>query len=325
MAQIEIVIPRAGSVATGNRATARTWAGILKGLGHEVTLSEGTTDFAGDLLIAVNAVKCRPAVVDYRTRRPDGLLVVCLSGTDINGEGGEALAATLAEADRLVVLQEKSLARVPPAFHAKARVIRQGVTWIPRPSARDDDRFRVCVVGHLRAVKDPLRAAWAARLLPADSRIEVVQVGAALDEDLGRAARDEMSENPRYRWLGQVSPEEAHRLIADSDLMVLSSHSEGGPRVVSEASVAGTPIVSTRIDGVTGLLGIDYPGYFEVGDTAGLAALLSRAETDPSFLEALTAGVAKVAARFDPRREREAWRSLLSELTLQDEPNSEPE
>ena len=60
--------------------------------------------------------------------------------------------------------------------------------------------------------------------------------------------------------------------------------------------MAGTPIVATRIDGVTGLLGDDYPGYFAVEDTEGLAALLSRAETDPDFLAALTEGVVNSGA-----------------------------
>ena len=72
-------------------------------------------------------------------------------------------------------------------------------------------------------------------------------------------------------------------LIASSRLMVMSSLFEGGARVVGEAMVHGTPVISSRIDGVVGLLGDDYPGYFLPGDTAELAALLNRFETDPGF------------------------------------------
>ena len=44
--------------------------------------------------------------------------------------------------------------------------------------------------------------------------------------------------------------------------MVLSSLAEGGPGVVGEAVVDGTPILASRIDGVTGL-GIYADGMVE--------------------------------------------------------------
>src|SRR2546429_4290766 len=37
--------------------------------------------------------------------------------------------------------------------------------------------FRSCVIGHLRAVKDPFRAALAARSLPRSSRVRILQMG----------------------------------------------------------------------------------------------------------------------------------------------------
>ena len=57
--------------------------------------------------------------------------------------------------------------------------------------------------------------------------------------------------------------------------MVLSSLSEGGANVISEAVAAGVPVLASRIDGSVGLLD-DYPGYFPVRDTAALARLLER-------------------------------------------------
>jgi glycosyltransferase involved in cell wall biosynthesis len=67
--------------------------------------------------------------------------------------------------------------------------------------------------------------------------------------------------------------------------MVLSSLSEGGANVMSEAVAARVPVLATRIDGSIGLLGRDYPAYFPVGDTEALARLLNRIETDAAFLE----------------------------------------
>jgi glycosyltransferase involved in cell wall biosynthesis len=243
------------------------------------------------------------------------VVVVCLSGTDINEDGGEVLRASMADADRLVILQEQALKRVPAEFHAKTRVIVQGVTPRVGPVVKDhDERFVVCVVGHLRDVKDPLRAAYASRLLEEDSRIEVRQAGSILEENYVELVKEEQEINPRYRWLGELSSEEVRRLIVESDLMVISSRSEGGPRVVGEAVVEGTPVLSSRIDGVSGLLGESYPGYFPVGDTEALAELLAKVESDASFREDLRLGIEKVAPLFDPRREKEAWETMLREL-----------
>ena len=62
---------------------------------------------------------------------------------------------------------------------------------------------------------------------------------------------------------------------------------EGGANVVSEALAAGVPVLCSRISGSIGLLGEDYSGYFEVGDTAGLTELMLKCEQDKSFLTLL--------------------------------------
>ncbi len=66
---------------------------------------------------------------------------------------------------------------------------------------------------------------------------------------------------------------------------------EGGANVLSEALAASVPILATRIPGSVGILGPEYPGYFPVGDTEALAALLWRAETDRDFRAALRAHI----------------------------------
>ena len=63
-------------------------------------------------------------------------------------------------------------------------------------------------------------------------------------------------------------------------------------------------MLSSRIDGSVGLLGPRYPGYFRVGDTRALAALLLRAETDPAFYAELRRGVRRLARLVRPARER---------------------
>jgi len=62
---------------------------------------------------------------------------------------------------------------------------------------------------------------------------------------------------------------------------------EGGANVLSEAITASVPVLASRIDGNVGILGVDYPGYFDVGSTRELAQLLIRAETSPEYLAEL--------------------------------------
>ena len=81
--------------------------------------------------------------------------------------------------------------------------------------------------------------------------------------------------------------------------------------MISEAIVAGAPVVASRIAGNVGLLGADYPGYFEVGDTAALAGLLLRAETDYTLIAELKSRCETLSANFDPASERRAWSDLI--------------
>jgi glycosyltransferase involved in cell wall biosynthesis len=174
--------------------------------------------------------------------------------------------------------------------------------------------FNVSVLSHLRPVKDPMRAALAARLVPRESRIRILHVGRALTPSMASRARAEEARNPRYRWLRERSHAQALALLARSRLLVLSSKLEGGANVIGEAAVCGVPVLASRIDGSIGLLGEDYPGFFTVGDTRALAQLLYRAETDESYYEELKRRIVRIAPLFDPRRERMAWRKLLAEL-----------
>ena len=84
--------------------------------------------------------------------------------------------------------------------------------------------------------------------------------------------------------------------------------------MLSEAIAASVPIIASRIDGNVGILGTDYPGYFDVGDTAQLAGVLIRAETSPAFLAELRWWINRRALLVDPAGEEQAWSDLIEEL-----------
>ena len=166
-------------------------------------------------------------------------------------------------------------------------------------------------MGHLRPVKDPLRTALAARLLPAASRIQVLHLGGALSEEMATEARSEAARNRRYHWLGELSRSEALGVLSRCRLLSLTSELEGGANVIVEAVTSGVPVIASRICGNVGMLGRDYDGYFAVGDVGELSALLARVSTDESFLEHLRQQCAQRAPLFAPAREAAEVNALI--------------
>ena len=312
--RITIVTPARAGTTHGNRVTAIRWAGMLEQLGHRVSLRQTFDDQPADLLIALHARRSYASIKRFHRQSPGSPIVLALTGTDVYRDLKRDPRAkeSLALAQRIVVLQPKALEQLDDSFRAKARVIYQSVERIDRQPAGQN--FDVCVIGHLRAVKDPFRAALAARLLPAESRIRIRQVGGAMTAAMAKRAQAEADRNHRYEWLGELTRSRTRRILVRSQICVLSSRMEGGANALSEAIVAGVPVLASCIDGNTGILGEDYPGLFEVGDTRALARLLIRGETDKHFLSDLRRRVKRLAPLFNPNRERRAWAGLLREL-----------
>ena len=314
--KIALITPAPAQVHSGNRTTGDRWARLLRELGHEINVLADWKGEACDLLIALHARRSFPAIQRFSHERPNAALIVALTGTDLYGglENSTEVISSLNLASRIVVLQALGAEAVPESLRTKVRVIYQSAERASPPPAREERWFQVCVLVHLRRVKDPLRAAYAVRGLPASSRIQVKHAGAVLDPDFAQQVEAETHTNPRYEWLGPQTHDDAMDLLARSQMLVLTSQSEGGANVLSEAIAAGTPVISSLIPGSVGILGADYPGYFPLGDSIALREQLQRAESNEEFYRDLREWIAKLRPLVSVAREREAWRSLLTEL-----------
>lgn len=313
--KIAIITPAPRQVHTGNRTTADRWARLLSELGHHVNVRESWNGEECDVLIALHAGRSFPVIQRFRHERLLAPLIVALTGTDLYGDLGAEAICSLELASRVVVLQALGVEALPESARRKARVIYQSAV-LPFPSPpREESCFQVCVLAHLRPVKDPLRAAYAVRGLLASSRIQVKHAGAMLDPDFAAQVEAEQRTNPRYEWLGPLAHKDAVDLLARSHMLVLTSRLEGGANVISEAIAMAVPVVSSHIPGSVGILGTDYPGYFPIGDTAALGELLQRAESDGGFYRDLQQRVARLQPLVSAARERGSWGALLTELS----------
>ncbi|NWG86721.1 MAG: TIGR04348 family glycosyltransferase [Hydrogenophilaceae bacterium] len=314
--RIALITPYLPAARNGNANTALRWARCLRAAGHRVTMALEWDGADCELMVALHARRSAASIRRFAEAHPGRPLIVVLTGTDLYRDIRSDVAAqrSLQLATRLVVLQENGPDELAPEYRAKARVIYQSAPRL-KPAPRPQRHFEVSVVAHLREEKDPLRAAYAAALLPVDSRIRIRHIGQVLSPEWAAEAERCAQATPRWQWLGMRGHGETRRRIARSHLLVNSSQMEGGAIVVLEAITAGVPVLASGIPGNVGMLGLDYAGYFPLGDEAALAALLRRAETEPGFYALLQQQCAARAPLFEPALECAAIDKLINEAT----------
>ena len=266
-------------------------------------------------LLALHARRSADSVAAVRDRMPGVPIAVVLTGTDLYRDLPDNPDArrSLDTADRIVALQDDAPRMLEEPWRRKARVIFQSARSLA-PRRKPDDRVHCVMVGHLRAEKDPQTLFAAFARLPGDTPITFRHIGAPLDPELAAAARALAARDSRYRYSGALAHGLTRAAIAGAHLVVHPSRMEGGANVIVEAVTAGTPVMASRISGNLGMLGDGYPGYFTVGDAAGLADRLLQACHDPEYLAALRSACLRRKRLFDPRIEKKAVNALVAEM-----------
>lgn len=297
--------------------TAHRWAQLLAAQGYDVLITPPDCLEPCDLLIALGAVACAPAVNRAYRHHPRLPVVVALTTHDLAALPRQPAAASAAElASRLVVFQPLAISLLPPPLRAKAGVVFPAATPLPSRLALRRDSLVVTVAAPLESALDPLRAAYAARLLPPASRIRLEHFGAPIDESLVLEARRAMVDSSHYHWGGALPYEDLRRRLAASHAVVVSHLSDTRETILAEAAADRVPVIASRIPAHLGILGSHYPAYFDPGDTQQLAALLQQCESSPNFLRQLRAALALAARNLRPAQEARCWRSILKSIGL---------
>ncbi len=311
--KIVIVSPALKKANNGNWQTAFRWSQFLAPH-YRVSIVPDwyETGDTPDSMIALHARRSAGPIENFSKAYPHKPLIVVLTGTDLYQDIRVDAAAkrSLNLASQLVVLQEEGVHELTKSLQKKCTVIYQSArALMPHHSCQKN--FDVVLVGHMREVKDPLTPMRALALLPETSKLRLIHIGNAQEEKFRRAAEQLEQNNPRYVWLKELSHAQTRQRIKRAQVMVISSLMEGGANVIIEAIMSGVPVIASKVPGNVGMLGRDYAGYFPVGDSKALAALLDQAEREPGFLKLLKQQCQRRMVLFTPERENNAVNALV--------------
>jgi putative glycosyltransferase (TIGR04348 family) len=308
-----LVTPALADANNGNWQTAQRWARMLSA-SFQTRISpvwpdNKPADITADVLLALHARRSAPSVAAWAQAHPKRPLILALTGTDLYQDIHHDADAqrSLQLATHLIVLQEQGLLELPEALRHKAHVIYQSSTPMP-PANKTQAHLRAVMVGHLRDEKSPQVLWQATQALQADDDIFIDHIGRALDPALATQAQQTASQFPHYRWLNELPYAPTRRSIQRAHVLVHTSRIEGGAHVIMEAVLSGTPVLASRVSGNLGMLGADYPGYFEPGNAQQLATLLRECRQTQNQTDGLLAKLTQVcqtrAELFQPEREQ---------------------
>ena len=196
------------------------------------------------------------------------------------------------------------------AYGLRPEVVLNGIALGPRPVIEPHPAPRILMVGRLSVQKNPLlaiRALAQVRDLPWE--FHVIGDGplrAAMEQE-ARALGIET----RVRFLGWQSSPQVSSAMANADVLLLTSYSEGLPMAAIEALDRGLAIVSTRIGGVADVIEEGRNGALCEPEPNAVAAALRATLSDSEKLRAMREASSSMASRFDISRSVDAYERIL--------------
>lgn len=267
---------------------------------------------------AISAVIAAPAA--WLTRTP---LVTTLRGEDINRAARSAVSRFLLRiacrcSARIVCVNSAlaiQLSKLVSGFEARTCVIENGVgeafLGVGPPAAAAP--LRILAVGSLIPRKDFMTLV---RATARCDRFSVRIVGQGSEEPALKAAVRDAGIDNRVIFQNAVEPDAMPALLAEHDVLVLTSIAEGRPNVVIEAMAAGRVVVATDLPGMRELIEPERNGLlFGVGDVEALVAHLERLAASPGLCRQLGAAARDsiVAAGLTWERAAQRYLALYNE------------
>lgn len=225
-------------------------------------------------------------------------------------------------ADAIVVQSNAARDVLPPVSRRSARIIPNPVkpasTHASPESPGHDGFYQVVALGRLNIVKgfDVLLQAWA-QIQSELPRWRLVIHGEGEERPHLERIINALDLKDRAQLPG--STDQAEQRLAEANLFVMSSRTEGFPNSLCEAMAVGLPVVST--DCRCGPSDIVTPGrdgiLVPVDDVNALGGAILEMARDPQRLAVMGAAASGLVQRFDKKEVLLLWATLLTGLANQ--------
>jgi L-malate glycosyltransferase len=338
---VAVLAPFAAPTVRGNAITVQR---IVSGLrARDVDIALWDLSVAGEDAVAAEVEAARPPLIHafhaFRTgplalrlaRRLEVPLVVTLTGTDANHELLDPAHAPqvrrVLEGASAVIAFDASIvehvAAVLPDLRARLTVVPQAVrfeAFAPFDLAArwvlPDDRLLFLLPAGIRPVKAPRMPLTAFdRVVAAEPRVRLLYAGPVLDHAEGHALADALAGRPWARHIGAVPHARMPSLLAQADVVVNCSISEGGmANSVLEAMALGRAVLAADIPGNRALVDDGTTGLrFRSAEELEAAAL--RLARDGALRVRLgEAARARVERDYPPAREIDGYVAIYRRL-----------
>jgi glycosyltransferase involved in cell wall biosynthesis len=337
MSRVALITPFAFPSVRGNAITVERIARGLRGRGIDLrvwdlsvlssaTVEEEVAELRPTLIHAFHAFRVGPLALRL-ARRAEVPLLVTITGTDANhdlfdAERAPIVRRVLEGASAVTVFHQSMAARISqalPDLAARLTVVPQSVFFEevggePLPPASAGPRL--LFPAGIRSVKNPRFP-----LLPLDGvaprhpGLTLSYVGPILDAREGEAFLAALRARPWARYLGARPHHAMRTLIADADVVLNCSISEGGmANSVLEALALGRAVLASNIEGNRSLVEDGVTGFL-FGTPQEFIRKLEALLGDPALrLRLGAAGRERVTARFSPARELDGYLAMYARL-----------
>lgn len=338
---VAVLAPFAFPAVRGNAVTVQRIVSALRAREVDVSLWDVST--TSEMTVATAVERARPRLIHafhaLRTgplalriaRRLEVPLVVTLTGTDANHElldpGNAPQVRRVLEGASVVTAFDASILEhvvgILPDLRPRLVVVPQAVRF-EGPKVFDlesrwplpTDRVIFLLPAGIRPVKAP-RAPLPAfdRVVATEPRVRLLYAGPVLDPGEGAALAAALAPRPWARHIGPVPHAEMPSLIAQSDVILNCSISEGGmANSVLEGMALGRPVLVSDIPGNRALVNHGENGLRFTTDEELAAGALQLARDGALRARLGASGRARVEREFPPSRETDGYLAVYRQL-----------